>query len=90
MVARQRWGNDAPLQPKDLRFNRGVALGVLLLGAIFVYSLAFSSFDERVRFQWDVQADVPMPCWSRHVRPSSARPHRHHARHILGAIDGGR
>jgi hypothetical protein len=32
-------------------------LAVLLLGALFVYSLAFSSFDQKVRFQWEVEAD---------------------------------
>jgi hypothetical protein len=34
-----------------------VGLAVLVLGALFVYSLAFSSFDQKVRLQWDVEAD---------------------------------
>ncbi|HEU4894297.1 MAG TPA: hypothetical protein VFT85_00545 [Acidimicrobiia bacterium] len=46
-----------PLAPRDIRFNRGVGLIVLLLGAVFVYSLTFSAFDQKVQFQWDVEAD---------------------------------
>ena len=57
MVRISKQGSRRPLAPRDLRFNRGVGLVVLLLGAIFVYSLAFSSFDQKVQFQWDIEAD---------------------------------
>lgn len=30
---------------------------VFLVGAAFVYSLAFTSYEQRVQFQWDVEAD---------------------------------
>lgn len=55
--------NRRRLEPADLRFNRGMGVVVLLVGAIFVYSLAFTPFDERVRFQWEVTPDggrIPM------------------------------
>jgi hypothetical protein len=57
MVRISKKGNRRPLAPRDLRFNRGVGLVVLLLGAILVYSLAFTSFDQKVQFQWDIEAD---------------------------------
>lgn len=57
MSPRSTSRNRLPLPPRDLRFNRGVGLAVLLLGALFVYSLAFTSFDQKVQFQWDVEAD---------------------------------
>lgn len=46
-----------PLAPADLRVNRGIGIFVLLVGAAFVYSLVFSSFDVRVRYQWEVTPD---------------------------------
>lgn len=49
--------NRRPLAPRDLRFNRIVAMLVLLVGAVFVYSLAFTTFEQRVQFQWNVEAD---------------------------------
>jgi hypothetical protein len=57
MSPRSKSRNRLPLPIRDLRFNLGVGLAVLLLGALFVYSLAFSSFDQKVRFQWEVEAD---------------------------------
>ena len=56
-MRRSRQGDRLPLPRRDLRFNRGVGLAILILGALFVYSLAFTSFDQKVRFQWDVEAD---------------------------------
>lgn len=57
MASRSKLRNRRPLASRDLRFNRGLGLIVLLLGATFVYSLAFSSFDQKVQLQWDVEAD---------------------------------
>lgn len=57
MSPRSTSRNRLPLPPGDLRFNRGIGLAALILGAIFVYSLAFTSFDQKVQFQWDVEAD---------------------------------
>lgn len=30
---------------------------VLLVGAVFVYSLAFTTFEKRVQYQWNVESD---------------------------------
>jgi hypothetical protein len=49
--------NRRRLEPADLRFNRTVGSVVVLIGAIFVWSLVFSSFDVKVRFQWSVTPD---------------------------------
>lgn len=45
------------LAPADLRFNRTIGAIALLIGAMFVWSLVFSSFDVSVRFQWVVTPD---------------------------------
>lgn len=57
MPRRSKHPNRRPLAERDLRINRIVALIVLLVGAAFAYSLAFTSFEQRVQFQWDVEAD---------------------------------
>lgn len=49
--------NRRRLEASDLRVNRGIGVVALLIGAIFVWSLVFSPFDERVRFQWNVTPD---------------------------------
>lgn len=41
----------------DRRINRAIGIVVLLVGAIFIYSLVFSPFDQKVRFQWEVTPD---------------------------------
>ncbi len=46
-----------PLTRTDLWINRGIGLVVLVIGAVMVYSLVFSSFNESVRFQWEVTPD---------------------------------
>lgn len=57
MVLQKTRQTTRPLGPSDLRFYRALGIVVLAIGAILVYSLAFSSFDERVRFQWNVTPD---------------------------------
>ncbi len=56
-LKRQKRENRRPLSPTDLWINRGIGAVVLVIGAVMVYSLVFSSFDERVRFQWEVTPD---------------------------------
>lgn len=56
-LTQQSRQNRRPLPPTDLRINRGIGLVILLIGAAMVYSLVFSPFDERVRFQWEVTPD---------------------------------
>lgn len=51
------------MSPTDLWINRGIGVVVLAMGAVMVYSLVFSPFNESVRFQWEVTPDggrVPM------------------------------
>ena len=57
MSRRSKRRNRRPLAPRDLRFNRIIAVVVLIVGAAFVYTLAFTTFEQRVQFQWDVEAD---------------------------------
>lgn len=57
MSRRSRHPNRRPLAERDLRINRTLALVVLLVGTALVYSLAFTTFEQRVQFQWDVEAD---------------------------------
>lgn len=49
--------NRRRLTAADLKINRMVGAAVLLVGALVTYSLAFTSFDERVRLQWNVESD---------------------------------
>ena len=56
-LKRQKRENRRPLSPTDLWINRGIGAVVLVIGAVMVYSLAFSSFNERVQFQWEVTPD---------------------------------
>lgn len=57
MTRSSKYTNRRPLAERDLRINRTIALVVLLVGAVFVYSLAFTTFEQRVQFQWNVEAD---------------------------------
>ncbi len=57
MARRSKYTNRRPLAERDLRINRTIALVVLAVGAAFVYSLAFTTFEQRVQFQWNVEAD---------------------------------
>ncbi len=56
-LKRQKRENRRPLTPTDLWINRGIGAVVLIIGAVMVYSLVFSPFNERVRFQWEVTPD---------------------------------
>ncbi|HJS72507.1 MAG TPA: hypothetical protein VJ858_07255 [Acidimicrobiia bacterium] len=49
--------NRRRLASVDLRVNRMIGVTALLIGALLTYSLVFTSFDERVRFQWNVESD---------------------------------
>lgn len=57
MTRRSKYTNRRPLTERDLRINRTIALVALLVGAAFVYSLAYTTFEQRVQFQWNVEAD---------------------------------
>lgn len=56
-LKRQKRENRRPLTPTDLWINRGIGAVVLAIGAVMVYSLVFSPFNESVRFQWEVTPD---------------------------------
>lgn len=56
-LKRMKRENRRPLSPTDLWINRGIGAVVLVIGAVMVYSLVFSPFNESVRFQWEVTQD---------------------------------
>lgn len=57
MSPRSKRRNRLPLPSRDIRINRTIAAVVLLVGAVFVYTLAFTTFEQRVQYQWNVESD---------------------------------
>lgn len=56
--------NQRRLSTSDIRVNRAIGILVLLGGAALVYSLAFTEFEQRVQFQWELNEEgerVPVP-----------------------------
>lgn len=56
-LKRQKRENRRRLSPTDLWINRGIGAVALVIGALMVYSLVFTPFNEPVRFQWEVTPD---------------------------------
>jgi hypothetical protein len=53
MVTETTATEERPAKRSDLLVNRGVGLGIIVIGAALAYSFIFTTFEQRVTFQWE-------------------------------------
>lgn len=61
MVTEKTSPRKRPVLRSDLFVNRVLGLGIIVIGAFIAYSLVFTSFQQRVMFQWEFENGERIP-----------------------------